>query len=64
MVKYQSQTFKNWLQSNKVCEQKHMLRMMPTPRNPLLLWGIMTIKSTCVTNGMAWHLARQQVVAQ
>ena len=33
-------------------------------RNPLLLWMIIRIKSTCVTNGMAWRPVSHQVAAQ
>ena len=33
-------------------------------RNPLPVWVIIRIKSTCVTNGMAWRPVSHQVAAQ
>ena len=33
-------------------------------RNPLPLWVIIRIKSTCVTNGIAWRPVSHQVAAQ
>ena len=55
MDKYKLRIMVNWLQSSEACEQRHMLRMIATPREILCFPRQVLGGKYLVTTGMAWH---------